>query len=689
MKTKIIRILFFLKHPFYTYGKINSGIRILLGKCSFILKSKNKRSCNHNNLNHRFYKVNSYARQIKHLQQRAIHPTLLQMYCSHRFDILGTGWICWDKQNALSATYQNINWHIDLKSGYRWNSSSWYQDALKSICFNANEDIKIPWELARMQHLPQMAIGAGDDKNVIKEIKSQILDFIKDNPIKQGVNWACAMDVGIRVVNVLLANDIINEKTGEEERNNNFEQRLAYSAYEHGKHICENLEYGRINNNHYFSNICSLIIISSYLETTKETIGWLAFGLQEWVKEFDLQFHNDGGNFEASTSYHRLSVEMTIYAVAYIRGLPEGKVKALEKYKTYHWKYFPRLRSRSKQLWKVEDKVIQFPESLISKLIKIGKFTEAIIKPNGEVPQFGDNDSGRFIRLTSIGEFITNREAENKYINLKGYCKKVKGYGENENDLYWDENVNVHGNLLALLSGLFEVNIFDEFAKQYPIEKCIISNIAKTKFSMNTTSEYKNKLENKAIDVNVFGYKKDKEYLVESKKISLKEQLDYTLFPEFGLLVFKSKRIYLAIYYGGVGQRGLGGHSHNDKLSYELVIDDKELVKDPGTYIYSADPEMRKKFRSNEAHQTVMVKGFQQNDINGLFSSKQLSTCELLFLNKVKAVFKLKNDVYTHLREFIIENNKVIVKDWCDKPFQYPEKFKYYSKAYGYIEEVC
>lgn len=66
---------------------------------------------------------------------------------------------------------------------------------------------------------------------------------------------------------------------------------------------------------------------------------------------------------------------------------------------------------------------------------------------------------------------------------------------------------------------------------------------------------------------------------------------------------------------GANGQRGLGGHSHNDKLSLELHARGALAVCDPGSPTLGADPELRDAFRSTRAHATVVVDGLEQAPI--------------------------------------------------------------------------
>lgn len=68
---------------------------------------------------------------------------------------------------------------------------------------------------------------------------------------------------------------------------------------------------------------------------------------------------------------------------------------------------------------------------------------------------------------------------------------------------------------------------------------------------------------------------------------------------------------------GNVGMRGIGGHGHNDILSFELVLDGLPLVTDGGAYLYTASREWRNRFRSTAFHATIQVDGEEVNRFVG------------------------------------------------------------------------
>jgi hypothetical protein len=88
-----------------------------------------------------------------------------------------------------------------------------------------------------------------------------------------------------------------------------------------------------------------------------------------------------------------------------------------------------------------------------------------------------------------------------------------------------------------------------------------------------------------------------------------------THFLQAGIAVLKRADSHLVARCGDVGQRGIGGHAHNDLLSYELSLE-TPVVVDSGTYCYTSDVVARNAFRSARAHNVPVVDGAEPNPIN-------------------------------------------------------------------------
>jgi len=625
---------------------------------------------------------------------------LSKMYCSHRFDLLGSGWVknSYDSialgieghkydmnveaPQGIANDYEPIDWQKDYKSGYRWNEKAWYKE--QRIGHKLGTDIKVPWEVARFQHLPQLAIFSLVDKNLltrnIKEFKYQVLDFIQNNPPRLGVNWVCTMDVGIRAANMLIAYDIFRQLDEDEIITNEFKQIFSNSIYEHGIHIVNNLEYSEeITSNHYLSDIAGLLFVSNYLDSTEEIDRWLGFSVQEILSEMKKEFYRDGSNFEASTSYHRLSGELIVFSTALILGLDKDKVSALRNYQNNVWKVKPPLKSRYKQAYSIENDKIIFPVNYIEKLYKIGQFTIDITKPSGEIIQFGDNDSGRFFRLSPNGEFKKYEKIVEQYLNLNNYTQ--------DEELFWDENILDHNTFIAMVGGLFEDN---KFYNQFKLETSFISALSKKRLLTYNCEENLYHVEINKSTNEILEYRKEDKY--DFNKGNILEEIKLYFYPDCGIYIFKSKYLYLAISAGPNGQNDFGGHAHNDKLSYELTIDGVEKAKDPGTYLYTPLPDRRNQFRSVKSHNSPQINDMEQNvwyeGVKGLFNLKNEAKCKLIQYSNTNIVFELSYRDTIIQRKFIIDTDKIIIETLSNKELLTDNKiFDLYSNGYGKLKK--
>ena len=70
------------------------------------------------------------------------------------------------------------------------------------------------------------------------------------------------------------------------------------------------------------------------------------------------------------------------------------------------------------------------------------------------------------------------------------------------------------------------------------------------------------------------------------------------------------------------------GHAHADALSFELAVNGKTVLVDPGTYTYTGSKQMRDWFRSSAAHNTLIVDNKSSSVSDGPFSWKTIARSE-------------------------------------------------------------
>ncbi len=485
-----------------------------------------------------------------------------------------------------STDYVPIDWHLDFKSGFRWREDAWHDDVVYGHAPGA--DIKLPWELGRMQHLALLATAyaATGDESYPRAARDHILDFITQNPPRFGVNWRCAMDVSIRAANWVMAWSLFRALRFSFD--SSFEEVLKRSLLDHGRHVVGHLEwYPEGRGNHYLADIAGLAFVAAALPSTAETDAWLAFAMQEIPIEIEHQFHPDGGSFEASVPYHRLSLEMATFVLALCNGLPEERLRRLNDVDPDF------LRARPTR--PLHTPVSPVGETILVRIGRAADFLRDLTKSNGLIAQIGDNDSGRFFKFHSVYKKMTAAEARAYYVNLGGWR------GLPDDAVYWDENALDGRATIAAAAALLDRSDLKSWAGENWIDSLVIDALGKNRHSLPATAEAASAVR---IHANA--------PLVTTEPIAtveiavpdgrLRDGLAAIAYPDFGAYVFRSKHLFLAVRCGSIGQDGRGGHAHNDQLAIELMIDGEDWIADPGSYLYTADRTWRNAYRSVAAH---------------------------------------------------------------------------------------
>lgn len=642
---------------------------------------------------------------------------LARLYLRHHFDLLGSGWVnvrhgmaCGgveghryamakmdhgldsriNKANLAEAKriakfidqdYIPIDWQLDFKSGYRWSEKTGYRYI--SFVQLPGADIKVPWELARMQYLPQLALAHSfkhdpekfpERASCVKEYRNQVLDFIANNPPRYGVNWACTMDVAIRVANWLTAYDLF--KANGAAFDEAFETIFVRSVYEHGQHIIRNLEWSdEFRGNHYLADIAGLLFVSAYLPRNDETDVWLAFSVQQLINEVNAQFTPDGANFEASTSYHRLSAEMVIFSTAVVLGLPEEKKKALTGYDCKLHRVKPALSPAPMSSYRCGDNTSPFPEWYFERVEKMAEFTLHITKPDGKIPQIGDNDSGYFLKFAPPLFRLTVSEARSRYANLANF------HSLSDDATYLLEDHLNHRQLVGAINALFNRSDFSAFSGDSCAARFVFNLAKKTRINSYLATRQAPEAELFRIGTQDFfqNFKPD----FASRSLiripvaggNIREGLNLHAYPDFGLYVFQSGRLYLALRCGPVGQNGNGGHAHNDQLVIELNIDGEDWIADPGTYLYTALPAKRNEYRSAGAHFAPRFDGKEpaRLDLN-LFRLEEMTHAKCLYFGEMGFIGMHEGYGAPVWRVVSIEENTIQIIDYYSHLADVPEE---------------
>jgi hypothetical protein len=144
-----------------------------------------------------------------------------------------------------------------------------------------------------------------------------------------------------------------------------------------------------------------------------------------------------------------------------------------------------------------------------------------------------------------------------------------------------------------------------------------------------------------------------------SSPIKLNDSGLYRIFNEIYDVIVKC---------GKIGLNGLGGHAHNDQLSFILNVLGEQIIIDPGTGYYSGDYILRRQLRSTHSHNTLSIKNYEQNNIDfDLFIMEEKTNSEVLVIDNNK--FEGKHIGYLETlgieftREININRESLIITD--------------------------
>jgi uncharacterized heparinase superfamily protein len=254
-----------------------------------------------------------------------------------------------------------IDWNLDPLSGFDWPLG---HHADINLTRNDGSDVRVVWELNRLAQLITLgrAYAATDNQRFSTEFLRQLASWREQNPVGRGVNWNCAMEVALRAINLLASFELFLRAP---QLNETELAELLRMFDQHGAHIRRNLEFSHIaTSNHYLADVAGLLWLGLMLPELEAAAEWREFGLRELRSEMDKQLLPDGADYEASTGYHRLKLELFLYSFVLCH------LNAIDIDRGY---------------W--------------DKLRAMIEYVRAYLRPDGRAPLIGDTDSGQVLPI--------------------------------------------------------------------------------------------------------------------------------------------------------------------------------------------------------------------------------------------------------------------------------------------------
>lgn len=201
-------------------------------------------------------------------------------------------------------------WNSDVRTGDSWPLA--YHAKIDYRNAGRASDVKIAWELSRLRHLVALAqaVAVLDDDASLAVLEDDLRDWHTHNPLGWSVNWACAMEVALRAVNLICVDGLLISARGDYD----FRPLLVKSLYAHGWFLSRNLEISDVNGNHFLADAVGLVWLGLYFEGLGEGSSWLQRGLEMTSQAAVDQILDDGLDHEGSLAYHMLVLELFLLA---------------------------------------------------------------------------------------------------------------------------------------------------------------------------------------------------------------------------------------------------------------------------------------------------------------------------------------------------------------------------------------
>jgi hypothetical protein len=355
------------------------------------------------------------------------------------------------------------------------------------------------------------------------------------------------------------------------------------AAREHAEHLVSHLEWSeRGRSNHYIANLVGLLWSASHLPPDTRVNAMLAFAAKDLLAESDRQFLSDGGNYEGSTNYHRLSGELVLFGVSVLAGLSEEELARIDGAKDVlglrvPWQPGPLPRYPLSQ-----SGATIVPPPLCDKLRRAGVFARWITRPDGRVVQIGDTDSGRLFKLTPSDrhsdEGLEAPAAEDDALDHSAFAAGVT----------------------ELFGGKSDVPA---------IEAALVRRLAGRSFTVGDAAAVPDHgdLDSiiRTIDALPDGCRRRR------RIVTAQLTWQRAAFPDFGLYIFRADRAFIAFRCAPKPPADAPlGHTHDDNLSLDYMLED-EVWTDPGSFCYTPSRALRNRYRDARAHNVVRAKGFE------------------------------------------------------------------------------
>jgi len=215
--------------------------------------------------------------------------------------------------SVLTDLGKDYDWVTNPDSGFKYSvQKHWTEIADYS---KEAGDIKYVWEKSRFSYLYDIIrydYHFADDKSEL--VFSDILSWIKSNPVNCGPNYRCSQEMSLRVLNWTFA---LHYYRSSPHLTDEVFNQVQYAIYWHMDHVYKNIDFSRIavRNNHAVTETLALYLAGLLHPNLPGAAIWKKKGKAWFEEEVAYQVYEDGTFLQFSMNYHRVVVQLLTWAV--------------------------------------------------------------------------------------------------------------------------------------------------------------------------------------------------------------------------------------------------------------------------------------------------------------------------------------------------------------------------------------
>lgn len=271
------------------------------------------------------------------------------------FELLGRSWPL-ERRRA---------WGWDPETGERWPQErfAWEVDFRHEA---GGRDVKVAWELLRLQHLQLLAHAARAGDGAAKEAVLQDLDdFLSACEPGQGIGWASGIEVAQRVASLLVISGLL----GPDQLRGPLRARLWRELAAAGAWLARYPSLHSSANNHRVAELGALWLLGCLAPALPWARAWRREARQGLAREAALQIHPDGVGDEQTPTYQAFTVEWLLVSAVVGRRVAQ-----------------------------------RLGPEVDDRLAASARFLGTLLGPGGHHPRFGDEDEGVVLRRSLAPE---------------------------------------------------------------------------------------------------------------------------------------------------------------------------------------------------------------------------------------------------------------------------------------------